>query len=291
MNGILLINKPKDYTSHDIVNIIRRKLGTKKVGHTGTLDPLATGLLVICVGQATKLVEYLTAETKTYIATALLGKTTTTDDITGDEITTELFSLSSENVRLAINSFTGEITQIPPIYSAIKVSGKKLYEYARKNQEVEIPSRNVTIYKSTLLTNQDIYTNNSPFITFETTVSKGTYIRTLISHIGKCLKCGATMSALERTQVGNYSLTQASSLDEVSEDKLLPMETILNSSNSIVLTDDIIERLKKGQRVKYVDSTLKNQTYFLTNDDKKLLGIVRYDVEFSLIRPKKIFNI
>lgn len=289
MNGILVIDKPQGYTSHDIVNVVRKKLGTKKVGHTGTLDPLATGVLVLCVGQATKLVSYLTAENKTYTATAKLGMTTTTDDITGEILTESDVNVTDKLLKDTLSKYTGNITQIPPKYSAIKVAGKKLYEYARKNQDVVIPVRHVTVYDTTLLSDVVLYTNENSHFNFSTTVSKGTYIRTLIKDIGVSLGCGATMEALRRTQVGAYTLLDAISLDEVNPDKLLKKETIVTSSNSVTFDSEILKRLSTGQRVKHVDDSLLNKEYFLLDSDGLMIGIVTYDVQNSLIRPKKMF--
>ncbi len=162
MNGFLLVNKPKDFTSHDVVNIVRKKLGTKKVGHTGTLDPLATGVLVLCVGAATKLVEYLTFADKEYEVTAQLGIKTTTDDITGEIVaTSNNFEIEKVDLLATINDFVGDITQTPPIYSAIKVAGKKLYDYARAGKDVAIPKRNITIYSIKFLSKETFFNNTS----------------------------------------------------------------------------------------------------------------------------------
>ena len=195
MDGIIVVNKPKGITSRDVVNKVCKLLNTKKIGHTGTLDPITTGVLVLCVGKATKLVEVLTSNDKEYIATGKLGIATSTGDAEGEVIATSPVTNEIERIDEAINSFIGEITQVPPMYSAIKVNGRPLYKYARAGHDVEVPSRVVQIiYIKLLDKTQDTFT-------IEVYCSKGTYIRTLVEDIGNYLGCGAHVTALRRIEV------------------------------------------------------------------------------------------
>lgn len=184
MNGVLIINKPKGYTSHDIVNVVRKKLNTKKVGHTGTLDPDATGVLPILIGTATKISKYLIEHKKTYIATVKLGYKTDTGDASGKIIKEDKHfqKIDKKNIENALNTFLGKREQVPPMYSAIKVGGKKLYEYAREGKKVEVKPREIEIYDICL----EEYNNNDE-ISFKVNCSKGTYIRTLCENVAEKL--------------------------------------------------------------------------------------------------------
>ncbi len=212
MNGILVVNKESGYTSRDVVNILNKELGTKKIGHTGTLDPIATGVLVVCVGQYTKLVDKITAYDKEYIATIQLGVETDTLDRTG-KILKENSEISVDNQVLinTLNSFLGKSLQEVPIYSAVKVNGKKLYDYARNQEEIELPKREIEIKEIELLESE------KGFITFRTVVSKGTYIRSLIRDICKKLDILGTMYALERTRQGQFSVNESFPLEYYSQ--------------------------------------------------------------------------
>ncbi len=207
-NGIILLNKPQSYTSRDIVNIVSKKLKTKKVGHTGTLDPLATGLLVICYGKYTKLVNYLTMTTKTYLAEIKLGIKTDTLDITGKVLETKHVSLEEDQIKKVLNSFLGVYHMEVPIYSAVKVNGKKLYEYARSGLSITLPTKDVKIYAIDFLSYHD------DIITFSVTVEKGTYIRSLIKDICLKLHTIGTMSNLIRIKQGPFNLEDACSLED-----------------------------------------------------------------------------
>lgn len=225
MNGILIINKPADYTSRDIVNILNKKLGTKKIGHTGTLDPLATGVLVVCVGKYTKLVDKITSYDKEYIATIKLGVSTDTLDITG-EVLEENDKVIVDNQVLidTLNSFLGRSIQEVPKYAAVKINGKKLYEYARNNEEIELPKREIEISDIELLENK------SSEIKFRVVVSKGTYIRSLIRDICEKLGVFGTMSSLVRTRQGMFTIDKSHSLQDVDNNnyKLLTIEEIFD---------------------------------------------------------------
>lgn len=212
-NGILNINKPEGWTSQDVVAKLRGRLHIRRVGHTGTLDPMATGVLPVCFGKATRIIEYYDDDFKTYEAEMKLGMVTDTLDITGTVLETKPVDVSEEDVIQAIDSFRGWITQIPPKYSALKVNGKPLYKYAREGVEVEIKSRK--IYVADI---QPVEVNlGENRILFRVTCSKGTYIRTICDDIGKKLGCGGTMTALRRTQSGCFRVEDARTLPEILE--------------------------------------------------------------------------
>ncbi|HAN10298.1 MAG TPA: tRNA pseudouridine(55) synthase TruB [Clostridiales bacterium] len=233
INGIINIYKEKGYTSHDLVMKVRKILWTKKVGHAGTLDPDAEGLMTICIGKATKAIEYMVEKDKEYIATVKLGLVTDTQDITGKVIMEcEVPKLDKNHILKVLNGFMGEYMQIPPMYSAVKVNGKKLYELAREGKEIEREARKVYIREIELT---KILSNDE----FEIRVvcSKGTYIRTLCYDIGQILKCGACMKTLIRTRVGRFSLTDGIKLEDLSNDKIL--------SEKLINVEDIFEKYQK----------------------------------------------
>ncbi len=212
MNGVVLIDKPQDWTSMDVCAKLRGILHEKRVGHGGTLDPMATGLLPVFVGRATRAVEYATDGVKEYRAALRLGQVTDTQDVTGTVLEEHPADRSAPQIEAALERFRGDILQIPPMYSAIKVQGKKLYELARKGREVERPPRPVTIYELEL--GEQISTTDWEL---RVLCSKGTYVRTLCHDIGQALGCGGTMAALRRTRVAGFTLDQAVTLDQVQE--------------------------------------------------------------------------
>ncbi|MDE5888849.1 MAG: tRNA pseudouridine(55) synthase TruB, partial [Bacilli bacterium] len=242
MNGILLINKPIDFTSRDVVNKLSGILHTKKIGHTGTLDPIATGVLVICVGNTTKLCELLTSEYKEYIATIKLGVKTDTLDITGNIIEEKEFNVTENQIKEVLNSFLGQSIQTTPIYSAVKVNGKKLYEYAREGKSIELPKREIDIKSIELISYQD------DKITFKTTVSKGTYIRALIDDICKSLNTVGTMSALIRTKQGKFALEDTYTLSDIESGNyhLINIEEALTEFETINIDDNLYNKVKNG---------------------------------------------
>lgn len=247
MNGIILVNKEKGMTSRDVINKLTSLFGIKKMGHTGTLDPLATGVLVVCIGKYTKLVDYITSYNKEYIATIKLGIKTDTEDITGnvlEEIKTP--KLEKKEIINVLNSFLGKITQVVPKYSAVHVKGKRLYEYARDNEEVVLPQREVEIHEIELLK----YENDE--ITFKVNVSKGTYIRSLITDICNKLKVIGTMSSLTRTKQGNFSLEDCVTLNDIKNNnyRLLSLEDILDLT-IIDLNDKDYKKVINGNALYY----------------------------------------
>lgn len=223
MNGILVINKESNYTSRDVVNILNKELNTKKIGHTGTLDPLATGVLVVCIGKYTKLVDKITCYDKEYIATIKLGMKTDTLDITGNVLeSNDTICVDKQEVINTLQSFLGHSIQEVPKYAAVKVNGKKLYEYARKNEDVVLPKREINISEIELLD------CNNEEIRFRTVVSKGTYIRSLIQDICEKLGVLGTMSKLTRTRQGKFTIDESYSLQDVASGtyKLLNVQDI-----------------------------------------------------------------
>ena len=247
LDGILYINKPKDWTSFDVVAKCRRLLHTKSIGHTGTLDPQATGVLVLLVGKATKILPYLEKSRKEYIAEIEFGKKTDTGDIWGNVIeTSDMKEVTEEQVRIALNSFLGRSMQKPPMVSAIKKDGKKLYEYARAGIEIEVEKRPIEIFEIELL-------NLKP-LRFRAVVSSGTYIRSLCEDIAEKLEMKGTMSALVRTKVESVALDECISLEDVSEDTSLhEIEQVLSDVMPLhEVSDAMLVHVKNGKRL-YID--------------------------------------
>lgn len=261
MEGIIVVNKPKGITSFDVIRKLKKILKTKKIGHTGTLDPLATGVMLVCVGRATKLASDLEAKDKIYIADFDIGYATDTYDIEGKKIAENIIEVSKENLKQSIKKFIGNIKQIPPMYSAIKIDGNKLYHLARKGIEVERPERNVTIEYINLL---DFKDNK---VKIETKVSKGCYIRSLIYDIGQDLGTYATMTALQRKQVGDYSLENSYSLEQIEKmvlnndfKFLKTIEEIFSYDKYSLQTEKELTLYKNGNTVK-IKENLENKRY------------------------------
>ncbi len=244
INGVLIVNKPKNFTSRDVINELNRKLGTKKIGHTGTLDPIATGVLVVVIGSYTKLVNDLTSLDKEYIAEIKLGIKTDTGDITGSVLEeNNNYNISKEDILNVFDLFPKEYEQTVPKYSAVKVGGKKLYEYARNNIDVELPKRLVKIYELELL---DF---NNDIIKFRVKVSKGTYIRSLIEDLCKKLNAIGTMSSLVRTKQGKFRIEDSHILDEINiNTKLLDSKDILDIKD-YVLNDYEYKLVSNGNKL------------------------------------------
>ena len=261
MKGIIVVNKPKGITSFDVIRKLKKILKTKKIGHTGTLDPLATGVMLVCVGKATKLASDLEAKDKIYIADFDIGYATDTYDIEGKKIAENIIEVSKENLKQSIKKFIGNIKQIPPMYSAIKIDGNKLYHLARKGIEVERPKRDVTIEYINLLD----FKNNK--VKIETKVSKGCYIRSLIYDIGQDLGTYATMTALQRKQVGDYSLENSYSLEQIEEmifnndfNFLKTIEEIFSYDKYSLQTEKELTLYKNGNTIK-IKENLENKRY------------------------------
>lgn len=266
MNGIIIVNKEKNYTSRDVVNIISKILGTKKVGHTGTLDPIAEGVLVICVGKCTKLCDYFTSNDKEYIAEFKLGYETDTLDYTGKIIKSSNLKVNKEQINEVIKNFIGKYNQVVPIYSAVKINGKKLYEYARNNIDVSLPSRVVDIKNIEVL-------NIDETIKIQCKVSKGTYIRSLIRDIGNKLGTYATMTSLIRTRQGEFSLENSYSLEDIKNNNynMITVEEIFEKYLKVFLDDKQYKKISNGV---ILDNTYLSE-YVLFYYNNQLISIYK----------------
>lgn len=267
MDGIIIIDKPKDYTSHDVVNVVRKNLKTTKVGHTGTLDPNATGVLPVLIGKATKISKYLIEHDKTYIAELTLGKKSSTGDIEGEIIEEkEVPNLSEEQIKNTLASFLGKQMQTPPIYSSIKINGKKAYEYARSGQTVEIPAREIEITEISLLS----FEKDS--IIFKVSCSKGTYIRVLCEDIAKKLGTVGLMQNLRRTRVDKFDIKDACLLENLDKAKIISIEECFKDFPSINLDDKQTMAFLNGVKIK---ENQENGVYSVYNKNKYLgLGTI-----------------
>ena len=294
INGIVNIYKEKGYTSHDVVAVLRKVVGQKKIGHTGTLDPDATGVLPVCLGRATKVCELLTDHDKTYEALLLLGKTTDTQDISGEVLEErDPGNLTEEEVRSCIESFIGEYDQIPPMYSALKVNGKKLYELAREGKTVERKSRKVQIHGIRILE------MNLPHVRMEVDCSKGTYIRTLCHDIGEKLGCGAAMESLLRTKVGRFTLDDAITLAQTEEavqegtieSKILGIEEILAEYPRVCCTKEGDRLLANGNPLvqALVNAEEKDGWIRMCNSEGSFAGVYQWDEKRNRYFPVKMF--
>lgn len=279
-SGVIIVNKEKNCTSFDIVNKISKLFGIKKVGHTGTLDPLAEGVLIVCLGKATKIVELLTAEDKEYIAGVKLGIKTDSYDIEGN-ILEEKPVPENINLKDVLSSFKKTYLQEVPIYSAVKVNGKKLYEYARNNKKVELPKKEVTIKEIELLKEE------KEEFTFKTLVTKGCYIRSLINDIGNDIGCGAIMTSLLRTKQGKISIDDSYTIEDIEKEnfKLYKIEEVLDYPQ-IVVDKELEFKISNGMKV-YNEWKIKDKVIF-KNSNNKLLGI--YEVDNQKLRVWKNFN-
>lgn len=296
MNGILPLWKPKGLTSHDCVQKVRRIFNTKKVGHTGTLDPEVEGVLVLCIGEDTKLVQYLTKVKKTYVAQCTLGIATDTEDQTGRILKREEVTNfpSSHQITETLKKFKGETIQIPPMYSAVRVKGKRLYEYARNNEDVERPKRKIIIH--------DIYLKGvqaaSNSFTFQTTCSSGTYIRTLCVDIGKSLGFPAHMSKLVRIETSNFTQEETITLDQLIEAKehRKLQSTLHTRARALEHLDGIEVDSETKKRVSYGQKLIKPKRKMETDPFKimyngKVIALYKYDTEnHEIIRPERVFQ-
>lgn len=278
MLGVLLVNKPAGITSHDVVYRTRRALGTKKVGHAGTLDPIATGLLVLAVGPATRFLQYLPLEPKEYDCTFLFGQTTNTYDSEGE---VNGGSPPPTNLSVAIqekiSSFKGLIDQMPPVYSAIKKEGKPLYAYARKGEDVEIESRRVFIESFECLG------VDGDRADFRVVCSGGTYVRSLAHDLGQALGCGAHVVELQRTRVGRFDVDESVEIEDITGDKLLPLSEALAPMPMVQLNEGQLERVFNGQWVKVLSEPPTNHVALL-NLDGKVVSVAR--VERNVLHPQ-----
>ena len=298
IHGVINIYKERGFTSHDVVGKLRGILRQKKIGHTGTLDPDAEGVLPVCLGKATKLCDLLTDKEKTYRAVLLLGKTTDTQDVSGTVLSEVPVTAEEEKVREAILSFVGDYDQIPPMYSALKVDGKRLYELARAGKTVERQARPVVIHDIT------VESMELPRVTMTVSCSKGTYIRTLCHDIGEKLGCGGCMEALMRTRVGRFELKDSiflKELEKIRDEERLgeylvsveemfldqPKASALPEADSLVHNGNPVKpELVKVER----DQTYTDQQLFRMYDsDQHFLGVYRYEEDRKWLKPWKMF--
>ena len=258
MNGVLVIDEPKGITSFDVVRDVRRALGAKKVGHTGTLDPMATGVLPICIGEATKIAQFITEATKSYDATVKLGATTDTLDAEGTVLETRpVPEMTRARLEAALQRFRGTFEQVPPMYSAIKVGGKRLYELARAGEEIERQPRTVTVFELVL---RDFSADE---VKLSVTCSKGFFVRSLAADLGEALGCGAHLCALRRTHSGPFKLAQAVPLADAKQAKLVSLNDALVDIPALTLTEAEAGRARHGGLVE-VPATVKGVLRVLT---------------------------
>lgn len=287
MNNIIVVNKDKDYTSRDVVNVIGKIFNTKKVGHTGTLDPLATGVLIVCMNKALKVVDLITASDKEYIAKVVLGIDTDTLDITGNIINECKTDVNVDMVKSVLNSFVGKSIQEVPKYSAVKVNGKKLYEYARNGIDVELPKREIQIFDIELISDIDIVDGHQEF-SFRVKVSKGTYIRSLIRDIGVKIGCFACMKELTRTKQGKFSIDESYTLNDIKNGnyKLLNIKDVIDIEK-VVVSDNMLFKIKNGMILdKFF---ISNKALILDNNGNEIGIYKTYDKDSKKVKPDKIF--
>ena len=286
MNGIILVDKPCGWTSHDVVGKLRGILRERRIGHSGTLDPMATGLLVVFAGRATRAVEFAEADSKEYIAGLRLGVSTDTQDTTGNVLNTCETLPSKDELIAAANGFLGEISQIPPMYSAIKINGKKLYELARRGENVERSPRKVTISKLEL-----VGEDKCDYI-LDIHCSKGTYIRTLCSDIGDKLGCGGCMSSLRRVKAGVFSITQAHTMEQIQaaadlgglDGIIIPVDTLFTDKPKLTVNEFEEKKLRNGNTIKTESA---DGTYRVYSESGEFLLLA--EVKDNLLKTIKSF--
>lgn len=291
INGILIMDKPMDFTSFDVVAKLRGICQTKKIGHGGTLDPMATGVLPVFIGGAVKAVDMQPRQDKTYEAVILFGRTTDTGDVTGETIEEMPVSVTEEQVKQVLPKFLGNIQQLPPMYSAVKIDGKALYRYAREGKTVERKERPITIHSIDYL-GQDEAENQ---YRIRVHCSKGTYIRVLVEDIGKALGVPATLAALRRTQAGIFTLEKAYTFEQVQEAKdknilqglLLPVQTVFSEMKKLYITQQGLERLLNGAVIYNVKEAMGE--YALYTEDEKFWGLGTIE-EDNILKAKKLFR-
>ena len=285
MNGVIAINKEKGYTSRDVVNIVGKVYHTKKVGHTGTLDPMATGVLVVCVGKATKLVSLLTATEKEYVADVLLGVETDSLDTDGNVLREESVDCDRTRIDQVLKSMKKTYLQEVPKYSAVKVKGKKLYEYARSNQEVKLPKKEVTIYDLERISDV-FYENGKIRFQIRCKVSKGTYIRSLIRDIAHELGTIGVMSGLCRTKQGEFELKDCVSLEQLKEQPTIQsIAHVLSIYPQKVVDGKEEEMILNGRKL---SNRYNEKTIVFLNKDHRVLGIYQFDEEEQMMVPWKM---
>ncbi|SDY40133.1 tRNA pseudouridine(55) synthase TruB [Bacillus sp. 166amftsu] len=298
MEGVVLLHKPKGMTSHDCVFKLRKILREKRIGHTGTLDPDVTGVLPICVGRATKIAQFLTSETKTYEGEVTIGFSTTTEDASGEVVEKQDVNrvITRNEVETVLAELTGTLEQVPPMYSAVKVNGKKLYEYARAGQEVERPVRTITIHEFVLLDDREVFEGKNLSFRFRVTCSKGTYVRTLAVMIGEKLGFPAHMSHLVRTASGEFLLEDCISFEEIEENMqngtvesiFISIDEALSKFPKMVVDEKQAEKIKNGM---FLKNELQVTAPLITIFDKneRCLAIYEHHPKHpGMLKPMKV---
>lgn len=298
MNGVLVVNKEKEFTSFDVVAVVRKLTGQRKIGHCGTLDPNATGVLPLLLGGATKAQDIILNHDKEYTASFLLGKTTDTLDIWGNVLSEQKSYIKEAEINQKLEHFRGEISQTPPMFSAVKKDGKRLYDLARQGIEVERESRIVTVYEIKLLDFNEETQSGSLYVK----CSKGTYIRSIIDDLGKLLGCGGVMTALERTSACGYKIEQALTLDEIKklcaenelQKRLFSVESLFSTLRYATVTDAQANRFSNGGALDIERTYLKNgckngELFRVKSRDNRFLGLGKADTENGLLRIYKLF--
>jgi len=291
VSGVLIVDKPIGMTSHDVVQHVRRGTRIKRAGHTGTLDPRASGVLVVLVGPAVRLSEFVSASDKHYQAVIKFGITTDTYDLEGEVTSRRPVDISFEELEEALTGFVGEVEQTPPVYSALKINGKPAYEYAREGKEIEMESRTVTVHSLELLD------WDPPEAVIDIQCSSGTYVRSLASDLGEKLGSGATLTGLRRTKSGKFGLRDAVSLRRLEEafengdwyKYLLPAAEALGDWHTIVLTPDQIDEVSHGHRVPGEANLEHGLKARAIGEDGELVALVEYDSETNEWQPRKVF--
>ncbi|MEG9487599.1 tRNA pseudouridine(55) synthase TruB [Mannheimia bovis] len=295
IHGVFLLDKPQGMSSNDVLQKVKRIFQANKAGHTGALDPLATGMLPICLGEATKFSQFLLDSDKRYLVTAKLGERTDTSDAEGEIFETREVNVTESDILATLEQFRGDILQVPTMFSALKHNGKPLYEYARAGITIEREARPITIFELNFIE------YNAPFLTLEVHCSKGTYIRTLIDDLGEVLGCGAHVTMLRRTSVANYPIDKMISyadLQKLAENQplaeldchLLPMDTAVSNLTKINLTEQQTKAVGFGQRVRFDNP---NQIYGLVrlySDNAQFLGVAEVTCD-NVIRPNRMINL
>lgn len=289
VNGVLLLDKPFGFSSNQALQKVKWLFQAAKAGHTGTLDPLATGLLPICLGEATKFAQYVTDADKTYVATIKLGATTTTGDAEGEVLSTQPVNVTQDQFTIAAQQFTGEISQMPPMYSALKHEGKALYEYAREGVDITRQARLITI--KSIVVNEFM----ADVAQITVTCSKGTYIRTLAEDIGKALGCGAHLIGLRRTATAGYQLSQAMTIEqleampmEARDAQLLPVDSAIAGLPEVALSADAAYFLMQGQAVWQAGKVPEGELRIYDENEQFLgLGFLQSD---GKIAPKRLIQ-
>ena len=289
IDGIIVVNKEKGFTSRDMVNKVGKILGTKKIGHTGTLDPMATGVLVMCLGKCTSLVDMITSDYKEYVAGVRLGILTDTLDTTGEVIDKSDVNYSRDDIIDSLSSMIGEYYQEVPKYSAVKINGKKLYEYAREGIDVELPKRLVNI-KSIELVSDISYSDGYIDFTIKCLVSKGTYIRSLIRDIADKLDCYGVMSSLVRTRQGDFNINDSYSISDIESGNynIINLGTFFKDKYKVIVDDDLKKDILNGKILKNIYGV--DEVLFVDSDDLVLALYHVYDKDDSMIKPYKMFG-